>query len=108
MRILAASTLSALLGLFSFGVRAAGLPLVISATVDYSHNTLTINGQNFGSAPAVNLDALAFATLCSGSGQIVSSNRPNDGTWMCRLGRRRMSGWPQGYTFAPGVIIALI
>jgi hypothetical protein len=53
--------------------RAAGLPLVISATVDYAHNTLTISGQNFGSNPAVTLDALAFPTQSSASSQIVAS-----------------------------------
>ena len=73
MRIIAALTLSGLLGLFSFGVRAAGLPLVISATVDYSHNTLTISGQNFGSNPAVTLDSLAFPTQSSASSQIVAN-----------------------------------
>jgi hypothetical protein len=73
MRMLAALTLGALLGLFSFGVRAAGLPLVISATVDYSHNTLTISGQNFGSNSAVTLDSLAFATQSSASSQIVAN-----------------------------------
>jgi hypothetical protein len=74
MRILAALTLSALLGLLSFGSRAAGLPLVISATVDYSHNTLTISGQNFGSNPSVTLDALAFpAQIPSSSSQIVAN-----------------------------------
>ena len=29
--------------------QAAGLPVIISTTVDYTHNTLTVNGQNFGS-----------------------------------------------------------
>jgi len=72
MRILAAFGMSALLGLFSFGVRAAGLPLVISATVDYSHNTLTISGQNFGSNPTVTLDSLGFPTQSSASSQIVA------------------------------------
>ena len=52
---------------------AAGLPLVISVTVDYTHNTLTINGQNFGSSPAVTLNALAFSTQSSASSQIVAN-----------------------------------
>jgi hypothetical protein len=73
MRILAALGLTALLGLISVGSQAAGLPLVISATVDYSHNTLTISGQNFGSNPTVTLDALAFSTQSSGSSQIVAN-----------------------------------
>jgi hypothetical protein len=52
---------------------AAGLPLVISATVDYAHNTLTISGQNFGSAPVVNLDALSFPTQSSTGNQVLAS-----------------------------------
>ena len=67
MRILAASTLSVLLGLFSFGVRAAGLSLVLSATMDCSHNTLTVNGKRFGSNPTVTLDSSALPTIWIGS-----------------------------------------
>jgi hypothetical protein len=73
MRILTALGASMLLGLLSFGARAAGLPLVISATVDYTHNTLTIGGQNFGSNPSVTLDSLAFTTQSSASTQIVAN-----------------------------------
>ena len=73
MRILAALSLMMLLDLLSPATRAAGLPLVISATVDYSHNTLTVNGQNFGSNPAVTLDSLAFPTQSSGSAKIIAS-----------------------------------
>jgi hypothetical protein len=62
-----------ILGLLTSVAQAAGLPLVISATVDYTHNTLTISGQNFGSMPAVKLDAFAFDTSSSGSGQIVAN-----------------------------------
>jgi hypothetical protein len=46
---------------------------VISATVDYTHNTLTISGQNFGSNPTVTLDALSFPTQSSASSQIVAN-----------------------------------
>ena len=53
--------------------KAGGLPLVISATVDYAHNTLTINGQNFGGNPAVTLDSLAFPTQSSAINQIVAN-----------------------------------
>ena len=53
MRSIAALCLITWLGVFSPRTQAAGLPLVISATVDYTHNTLTISGQNFGSVPAV-------------------------------------------------------
>jgi hypothetical protein len=73
MRILTALGASMLLALLSLGVRAAGLPLVISATVDYTQNTLTISGQNFGSHPSVTLDALAFTTQSSASSQIVAN-----------------------------------
>jgi hypothetical protein len=73
MRTLTAMSLTAVFGLFSFGARAAGLPLVISVTVDYTHNTLTISGQNFGSNPAVTLDSLAFPTQSSASSQIVAN-----------------------------------
>jgi hypothetical protein len=73
MRILAALGVTALLGLLSSGSQAAGLPLVISATVDYTHNTLTISGQNFGSNPSVTLDSLAFTTQSSASSQIVAN-----------------------------------
>ena len=57
----------------ALSVHAAGLPVVISATVDYTHNTLTIGGQNFGNSPAVTLDALAFSTQSSASSQIVAN-----------------------------------
>lgn len=59
---------------FSAPARAAGLPLVISATVDYANNTLTITGLNFGSNPTVMLDALTFPTQgIPSSAQIVAN-----------------------------------
>jgi hypothetical protein len=61
------------IGLVSSPVQAAGLPLVISATVDYAHGTLTINGQNFGTVSAVTLDSLLFNTQSSTSSQIVAN-----------------------------------
>lgn len=61
------------LGVISPAAQAAGLPLVISATVDYTQSTLTINGQNFGSTPAVTLDSLAFPTQSSASTRIVAN-----------------------------------
>jgi microcystin-dependent protein len=67
-----------LLGVISSPVQAAGLPLVISATVDYTHNTLTITGQNFGSGPAVTLDNLSFTTVSAASNQIqIVANFPS-------------------------------
>src|SRR5579872_1176628 len=53
--------------------RAVGLPLISSVTVDYSHNTLTVNGMNFGTAPAVTVNSLAFQAQSSGSSQIVAN-----------------------------------
>lgn len=60
-------------GLAASPARAAGLPLIISATVDHTHNTLTIDGQNFGTVSAVTLDSLAFTPLSSTLGQIVAN-----------------------------------
>lgn len=64
-------------GIIFFGLgdsptQAAGLPLVISATVSYTQNTLTITGQNFGSNPTVTLDSLTFPTQSTASSQIVA------------------------------------
>ena len=59
---------------------AAGLPVVISATVDYTHNTLTIGGQNFGSSPAVTLDALTFPTTGNPSSTQVVASFPSGRT----------------------------
>ena len=52
--------------------QAAGLPLINSATVSYTNNTLTITGQNFGVSPSVQLDSMTFPTMSSSSGQIVA------------------------------------
>src|SRR6201996_9846542 len=73
MRSITALCLITWLGVFAPRTQAAGLPLVISATVDYTHNTLTISGQNFGSSPAVTLDALSFPAHSSSSGQVVAN-----------------------------------
>jgi len=70
------SLLAIVLGLFgvlSSPAQAGGLPLVISTTVDYTHSTLTINGQNFGSSPTVTLDAMTFPTQSASSSQIVAN-----------------------------------
>lgn len=52
---------------------AAGLPLVVSTTVNYTNKTLVITGQNFGSSANVTLDSIYFPTKSSGSNQIVAS-----------------------------------
>jgi IPT/TIG domain len=59
-------------GLLSSPIQAAGLPLVISATVNYSQKTLNISGQNFGSSPSVTVNSTTIPTLSSASNQIVA------------------------------------
>jgi hypothetical protein len=59
-------------GLSAAGAQAAGLPIVISATVDYTHKTVTISGENFGSSPTVKLDSMTFPTMSAASKQIVA------------------------------------
>jgi hypothetical protein len=61
------------LGLWASPARAAGLPLILSATVDYTHGTLKVSGQNFGGSPLVTLNSLTFPTQSTGSSQIVAS-----------------------------------
>jgi hypothetical protein len=56
---------------------AAGVPLVISATVNYGAGTLTVSGQNFGSNPAVTLDKLSFPAVSASANQIIA-NFPSD------------------------------
>src|ERR1700761_1793722 len=74
MRILVALGVLVMLTLGTHASQALGLPLVISATIDYAHNTLTISGQNFGSNPSVTLDSMAFlAQSPSTSSQIVAN-----------------------------------
>lgn len=70
------AVVAGLFGVLSSMAQAAGLPLVISATVDYTHNTLTINGQNFGSNPFVTLDTLSFAAQSPSSSSQVVANFP--------------------------------
>lgn len=60
-------------GLATPGAQAAGLPFVTSATVDYTHATLTISGQNFGGNPVVTLDKLNFPTVSASANQIVAN-----------------------------------
>ena len=59
--------------ILSAPVDAAGLPLITSATVDYTHGTLTVSGQNFGSNPTLMLDSQPFPVQSPGSGQIVAN-----------------------------------
>jgi Protein of unknown function (DUF1566)/Collagen triple helix repeat (20 copies) len=70
---LAAAAAVVCFALQSSPAQAAGLPVVTSATVDYTHGTLTISGQNIGSSPAVTLDSLAFPTQSSASSKIVAN-----------------------------------
>jgi hypothetical protein len=71
MKSILATILCALIS-FSVGptvARASGLPLVINATVDYNHGTLTIGGQNFGSNPVVTLNNVSIPTVSAASNQ---------------------------------------
>jgi hypothetical protein len=67
----------ALMGAMNAPANAQSLPLVVSATVDYNHRTLTISGKNFGKAPLVTLDAIAFQTKSSAANKVVA-NFPSD------------------------------
>jgi pSer/pThr/pTyr-binding forkhead associated (FHA) protein len=67
----------ALMGAMSAPANAQSFPLVVSATVDYHHRTLTISGKNFGKSPLVTLDAIAFQTKSSAANQVVA-NFPSD------------------------------
>jgi Protein of unknown function (DUF1566)/Collagen triple helix repeat (20 copies) len=62
-----------LFALQSSEVRAAGLPLVNSATVNYGNSTLTLTGQNFGSSPVVTLDQMTFTTVSASGNKIVAA-----------------------------------
>src|SRR5881392_699960 len=70
---LSAMLTSAFLALANSTPAQANPPLVISATVDYTQKTLTINGQNFGSSPTITVDSLTFPTSSSSSNQIVGN-----------------------------------
>jgi hypothetical protein len=60
------------IGHISSPAQATGLPLVVSATVNYTNKTLTISGQNFGSPPGVMLDSMTFPTVSSSSSHVVA------------------------------------
>jgi Collagen triple helix repeat (20 copies) len=61
------------MGAMSAPANAQSFPLVVSATVDYHHRTLTISGKNFGKSPLVTLDAIAFQTKSSAANQVVAN-----------------------------------
>ena len=61
-----------LVGVLPLESRAAGLPQIISVTVNYSQKTLTITGQNFGSRPTITLDSTIFPTMSAAGNQIVA------------------------------------
>jgi len=64
---------TASVGLAFSPARAAGLPLIVSTTVNYTQKTLTITGQNFGSAASVTLNSQTFPTMSASSSQVVAS-----------------------------------
>jgi hypothetical protein len=68
--------LVATVGLMSGPAHAAGFPVVISTTVDSASNTLTINGQNFGSSPIITLGSLRFSTAAGSSTTQIVGNFP--------------------------------
>jgi hypothetical protein len=68
--------LMATVGLMSSPAHAAGLPVVISTTVDSANNMLTINGQNFGSNPLITLGSLKFTTAAGSSSTRIVGNFP--------------------------------
>lgn len=75
------------LTLVSLPARATGLPLAVSATVDYAHGTLTINGQNFGSSPIVTLGAMLFPTQSpAGTYRNSRTCRSGGSTWCSGAG----------------------
>jgi hypothetical protein len=59
-------------GALSAPARAAAPPLIVSATVDYTHNQVVISGKNFGSAPTVTLDSISFPIHGTASGKVVA------------------------------------
>ena len=68
--ILAATFFLTVLGTFA---HATGVPVVISTSVDATHNTLTINGQNFGTGAVITLGSIKFATASSTAAKIVGN-----------------------------------
>ena len=58
---------------FSYPAHAAVVPLILSTTVDSTLNTLTINGQNFGSSPVITVGSIPFTTVTSSSTKIAVS-----------------------------------
>jgi hypothetical protein len=54
---------------------ALGLPIITSATVNYSNATLTVTGQNFGNSPAVTLSNINFPIVpgAASSTKVVAS-----------------------------------
>jgi Protein of unknown function (DUF1566)/Collagen triple helix repeat (20 copies) len=58
---------------------ALGLPIITSATVNYSTGMLTVTGQNFGSSPVVTLANINFPIVPSATSSTkVVANFPND------------------------------
>src|SRR5206468_3617426 len=75
---LSAMLISAFLALANSTPAQANPPLVISATVDYTQKTLTINGQNFGSTPTITLGAMTLPTKPGASGNLIVGNFPSN------------------------------
>ena len=54
---------------------AQGIPIITSASVNYSNNTITIGGVNFGTSPTVTLGGVTL-TAAHGSSTQITANFP--------------------------------
>jgi hypothetical protein len=71
LRAILAATL--LFAAFGDAAHATGVPVVISTSVDATHNTLTINGQNFGANAIITLGSIKFTTVSSTGTKILGN-----------------------------------
>jgi hypothetical protein len=66
-------TLFCLALLSTAGHAQIGLPVISSAVVDYSRNTLTVSGTNFGSSPKVTLGGVTLTAQTATATRIVAN-----------------------------------
>jgi len=74
---LSALLISVFLALAVSAPAQAGFPLILSATVDYTHNTMTITGKNFGSSPTIIVGSVTFPTPSSVSSNLIVGSFPS-------------------------------
>lgn len=60
-------------GISFLPAEAAGLPYVVSTTVDETQNTLVIRGKNFGTSPTVVLGTVPLSIVSSASDRVTAS-----------------------------------